>query len=79
MSTLWSVQDLADWFGVPVQTVHQWRNKDYGPRGVEVGKHVRFRPTEVERRLDSLDRRAACSSARSTPTGRTAPCTLTSQ
>nr|WP_202416445.1 helix-turn-helix domain-containing protein [Pseudonocardia sp. SID8383] len=56
---MWSIQDLADYLGVPVQTVYQWRKKDYGPRGVKVGKHVRFRPAEVERWLDSLDRRAA--------------------
>lgn len=59
MNKLWSVQDLADYLGVPLQTVYQWRKKGYGPRGVKVGKHVRFRPTEVERWLDSLDRRAA--------------------
>ncbi|MYW71634.1 hypothetical protein Ae168Ps1_1625 [Pseudonocardia sp. Ae168_Ps1] len=59
MNKLWSIQDLADYLGVPVQTVYQWRKKDYGPRGVKVGKHVRFRPAEVERWLDSLDRRAA--------------------
>lgn len=59
MNKLWSIQDLADYLGVPVQTVYQWRMKDYGPRGVKVGKHVRFRPAEVERWLDSLDRRAA--------------------
>lgn len=59
MNKLWSIQDLADYLGVPVQTVYQWRKKGYGPRGVKVGKHVRFRPAEVERWLDSLDRRAA--------------------
>lgn len=59
MNRLWSVQDLADYLGVPLQTVYQWRKKGYGPRGVKVGKHVRFRPAEVERWLDALDRRAA--------------------
>ncbi|NYG01080.1 hypothetical protein HDA37_001365 [Pseudonocardia antarctica] len=32
-----------------MQTVYQWRKNDYGPRGVKVGKPVRFRPAKVER------------------------------
>jgi excisionase family DNA binding protein len=51
---LWSVQRLAEYLGVPVQTVYQWRTKRYGPRGLRVGKHIRYRPADVERWLASL-------------------------
>ncbi|MFI8996987.1 helix-turn-helix transcriptional regulator [Streptomyces sp. NPDC053542] len=41
--------DLADLFGVPVETVYQWRRKRTGPRGFRVGKHVRYDPEVVHR------------------------------
>jgi len=39
---LWGVKDVADYLGIPVQTIYQWRTKGYGPPGVRIGKHVRF-------------------------------------
>ncbi len=50
MSTdkLLSAQDLADYVGVPLATLYQWRSKGTGPRGIRVGKHVRFRSRDVE-------------------------------
>lgn len=56
---LWSVQDLADYLGVPVPTLYQWRSKRYGPIGLRVGKHIRYRPADVERWLTSLRREVA--------------------
>ncbi|WP_052869374.1 helix-turn-helix transcriptional regulator [Streptomyces niger] len=41
--------DLADLFGVPIETVYQWRRKRTGPRGFRVGKHVRYDPEVVRR------------------------------
>jgi excisionase family DNA binding protein len=56
---LWSVQELADFLGVPVTTVYQWRSKRYGPVGLRIGKHVRYRPADVERWLTTLRREVA--------------------
>jgi excisionase family DNA binding protein len=56
---LWSVQELADFLGVPVATVYQWRTKRYGPVGIRIGKHVRYRPADVERWLATLPREVA--------------------
>jgi excisionase family DNA binding protein len=52
---LWTVQQLAEYLGVPVATLYQWRSKGYGPVGLRVGKHVRYRPADVERWLSTLD------------------------
>ncbi|WP_101257926.1 helix-turn-helix domain-containing protein [Streptomyces barkulensis] len=41
--------DVADLFGVPVETVYQWRRKRTGPRGFRVGRHLRFDPEDVRR------------------------------
>ncbi|MFC7342106.1 helix-turn-helix domain-containing protein [Saccharopolyspora griseoalba] len=46
---LWSPQDVASYLGVPVGTVYQWRSRGGGPPGRRVGKHVRYKPDEVER------------------------------
>jgi excisionase family DNA binding protein len=56
---LWSVKDLAAYLDVPVQTIYQWRKRGYGPPGRRMGKHVRFRPADVERWIDSLGDRVA--------------------
>lgn len=47
MSKLWSLKELADYLGIPVQTIYQWRTKKYGPPGKRIGKHVKFRPEDV--------------------------------
>ena len=53
---LWSVDQVADYLGVPKQTIYQWRTKGYGPKGVKIGKHVKFRPEDVEAWLDEQAR-----------------------
>lgn len=44
---LWSAAQLAEYLGVPVKTIHQWRYLRKGPRGFRVGRHLRFRPADV--------------------------------
>ncbi|MFJ6935913.1 helix-turn-helix transcriptional regulator [Streptomyces sp. NPDC101132] len=39
--------DIAELFGVPVETVYQWRKKRTGPPGFRVGKHLRYDPADV--------------------------------
>jgi excisionase family DNA binding protein len=51
---LWTIEDLANYLGVPVQTIYQWRTKGYGPVGVRIGRHVRYRPEDVQRWLATL-------------------------
>ncbi|MGG7571212.1 helix-turn-helix transcriptional regulator [Streptomyces sirii] len=46
--------DLADLFGVPIETVYQWRRKRTGPRGFRVGKHVRYDPADIRRWVTEL-------------------------
>ncbi len=51
-SKLLSVDELADYLGVPSNTVYQWRKTGKGPRGYRIGKYVRFRPDEVDAWID---------------------------
>lgn len=51
---LLSPAELADMLGgIPVQTVYRWRTEGRGPRGIRVGRHVRFRRADVDAWLDS--------------------------
>ncbi|MDN3296290.1 helix-turn-helix domain-containing protein [Streptomyces ficellus] len=54
--------DIAEIFGVPVETVYQWRKKRTGPPGFRIGKHLRYDPADVRAYVTerkSADRNAA--------------------
>jgi excisionase family DNA binding protein len=53
VTEFFSTEGLARYLGVPAATVKAWRYKGTGPRGLRVGKHIRYRRTDVERWLDS--------------------------
>jgi predicted DNA-binding transcriptional regulator AlpA len=42
-----SRQELADRFGLPVKTLAQWASKGTGPRYARMGRHVRYRLSDV--------------------------------
>lgn len=44
---LWTPADLAGHLGVPVKTIYTWRAKGLGPKGIRVGKHLRWHPRTV--------------------------------
>ena len=56
---LWTVQDVAEFLGVPVTTVYDWRGKGYGPRGKKVGRYLRFEEDVVRQWFAQLDEDAA--------------------
>jgi excisionase family DNA binding protein len=45
--------DLAKYLGVPVRTIYSWRATGEGPRRIRVGKHLRFRLSDVEEYLET--------------------------
>ena len=51
---LLSPEEVAAFLGVPVKTLYQWRYKGGGPRGLRVGRHLRYRPADVERWLEQV-------------------------
>ena len=52
METLLGPQELADWLGLPLATIYRWRHHGEGPTGYRVGKHVRYRESDVLAWLD---------------------------
>ena len=49
---LLTAEDLADYLDVPVATVYAWRHRRQGPPGFRVGRHLRFRWSDVERWIE---------------------------
>jgi excisionase family DNA binding protein len=54
MPKLWTVQDVAEYLGVPVATLYQWRTQGYGPAARKVGKHLRYKPDDVIEWFDAI-------------------------
>ena len=54
MPKLWTVQDVADYLGVPVTTLYQWRTHGYGPTARRVGKYLRYKPDDVIAWFDAI-------------------------
>ncbi|XTZ16141.1 helix-turn-helix domain-containing protein [Micromonospora echinospora] len=45
--TLWTVEDVSVYLGVPVQTLYTWRKRRIGPPAGRVGRHLRYDPDVV--------------------------------
>ncbi|SCF13639.1 transcriptional regulator, AlpA family [Micromonospora coriariae] len=45
--TLWTVEDVSTYLGVPVQTLYTWRKRRIGPPAGRVGRHLRYDPDVV--------------------------------
>ncbi|WP_416978658.1 helix-turn-helix transcriptional regulator [Streptomyces sp. T028] len=48
-----SAQEVADYLGVPLNTVYQWSSRGTGPKFIKVGRHLRARWDDVEAWLDA--------------------------
>ncbi|MFD4531022.1 helix-turn-helix transcriptional regulator [Kitasatospora sp. NPDC058397] len=55
MSTdrLWTLQELAEFLGVPTQSIYQMNWKGTGPRSYKVGRHRRYDPRDVRQWLET--------------------------
>ncbi len=48
MERLLSLPEVAEYLGVPLPTLYQWRSRGEGPPGHKIGKHVRVRRDDLE-------------------------------
>lgn len=51
-SPLMTTDELMAELKVPKSTLYAWRATGKGPRGIRVGKHLRYRPADVEEWLE---------------------------
>ena len=49
---LLSIPELAEYLGVTVQTVYNWRARGFGPPAIRVGRAIKFRAVDVARWLE---------------------------
>jgi excisionase family DNA binding protein len=51
---LLSAQEVAHLLAVPLSTLYGWRYKGTGPRAYRVGKHLRYRGSDVGAWLETV-------------------------
>jgi excisionase family DNA binding protein len=44
---------LADYLGIPLQTIYVWATRGIGPERIKVGRYTRYRMSAVDAWLDS--------------------------
>lgn len=47
-SSLISTEELAAYIAIPVRTIEKWRELGTAPRGHKVGRHWRYRMSDVD-------------------------------
>ena len=54
-SSYWplTITELSEYLGVPVKTIYEWRQTGRGPVGVRIGRHLKFRLSDVQAWVDS--------------------------
>ena len=50
---LLTIDQLADHLQVPVKTLYDWRHRGIGPKGLRVGRYVRYRLVDINSWLDT--------------------------
>ncbi len=45
---LLTIRELAVYLDVPIKTLYAWRYQGEGPTGFRIGKHVRYRWSDIE-------------------------------
>lgn len=53
MDPMLAPEQVTEFLGVPLATVRRWRYRGEGPRGCRVGRHVRYRRSDVESWVES--------------------------
>lgn len=48
LEPLLDVRELAQYLGVPVSTIYDWRTRGCGPRAYRFGKHLKFAVSDVQ-------------------------------
>ena len=56
MDAVLSTEQVSAYLQIPVNTLYGWRYHGKGPRAIQVGRHLRYRRSEVDRWLDEQAR-----------------------
>lgn len=50
---LWTAREVSAYLGVPVNTLYYWHSERIGPRCARFGRHLRYRPQDVDEWFDA--------------------------
>ena len=53
LEPLLSIAELAGYLGVPIATIYDWRVDHKGPRGIHIGRSVKFAVSDVQAWVDA--------------------------
>ena len=48
VNKLMTIDEVAEYLQLPKSTIYQWRTRRDGPPGYKLGRHVRYRRSEVD-------------------------------
>lgn len=43
-----TIDEVSDYLRVPVATLYRWRHHQEGPKAARIGRHLRYRRSDVE-------------------------------
>ncbi len=52
MERLLSTEELAEYLGLPIGTLYRWSYVKTGPKALSVGRHLRYRESDVTKWLE---------------------------
>lgn len=52
LDPLLSISELADYLGVSIKTIYEWRQTGRGPVGIRMGRHLKFAVSDVRDWID---------------------------
>lgn len=52
---LLTTEEVAALLKIPEKTLHTWRYRNQGPAAIKIGKHLRFRASELDRWIEELE------------------------
>ncbi|WP_407673466.1 helix-turn-helix domain-containing protein [Parafrankia colletiae] len=50
---MWSTEETAEYLGIPVATLYQWRHRHIGPPCYRIGRWLRYDPADIRQWLDT--------------------------
>jgi excisionase family DNA binding protein len=56
---LWTSEEVAEVLQMPVRTLERWRHVGSGPRYIAMGRHIRYRWSDVEAWLEAQAAKSA--------------------
>lgn len=54
LEPLLNINELAEYLGVPVSTIYDWRTNGKGPRAYRFGKRIMFGVTDIHAWMDTM-------------------------